>query len=104
MTGTFEKYRRHRKTMEPHFYVDQKEKRKSVRIRSYSGPYFPACRLNAETYSVSLRLQSECGKIRTRITPNTNTFHAVQSANVTVLTILDDLESKKFFLLVNHGG
>ena len=26
---------------------------------------------------VSLRIQSECGKIRTRITPNTDTFHAV---------------------------
>ena len=28
-------------------------------------------------YSVSLRIQSECGKIRTRITPNTNTFYTV---------------------------
>ena len=27
---------------------------------------------------VSLRIQSECGKRRTRITPNTDTFHAVQ--------------------------
>ena len=35
---------------------------KSVRIRSYSGPYFPAF-----------------GKIRTRITPSTYTFHAVPS-------------------------
>ena len=26
---------------------------------------------------ISLRIQSECGKIRTRITPNTNTFHVV---------------------------
>ena len=26
---------------------------------------------------VSLRIQSECGKMRTRITPNTDTFHAV---------------------------
>ena len=50
---------------------------KSVRIRSYSGPYFPAFGLNTERYSVSLRIQSECGKIRTRITPNTDTFHAV---------------------------
>ena len=50
---------------------------KGVRIRSYSGPYFPAFGLNTERYSVSLRIQSECGKIRTRITPNTETFHAV---------------------------
>ena len=28
-------------------------------------------------YGVSLRIQSECGKIRTRITPNTDTFHGV---------------------------
>ena len=42
-----------------------------------SGPYFSAFRLNNERYCVSLRIQSECGKILTRITPNTNTFHAV---------------------------
>ena len=28
-------------------------------------------------YSVSLRIQSECGKIRTRKTPKTDTFHKV---------------------------
>ena len=50
---------------------------KSVRIRSYSDPYFPAFGLNTERYFVSLRIQSECGKIWTRITPNTDTFHAV---------------------------
>ena len=47
---------------------------KSVRIWSYSGPHFPAFGLNTERYGESLRIQSECGKIRTRITPNTNTF------------------------------
>ena len=45
---------------------------KSVRIRSYSGPHFPAFGLNR----VSLRIQFECFKMRTRI-PNTDTFHAV---------------------------
>ena len=50
---------------------------KSVRIRSYSGPHFPAFGLNTERYSVSLRIQSECGKMRTRITPNTDTVYAV---------------------------
>ena len=49
---------------------------KSVRIRSYSGPYFPAFELNMERYSVSFSVQSICGKIRTRITPNTETFYA----------------------------
>ena len=49
---------------------------KSVRIRSYSGPYFPAFGLNTDRYSISLLIQSELGEIRTRITPNTDTFHA----------------------------
>ena len=50
---------------------------KSVHIRSYPGPHFPAFGLNTQRYGVSLRIQSECQKIRTRITPNTDTFHAV---------------------------
>ena len=50
---------------------------KSVRIRSYSGPHFPAFGLNTERYSVSLHIQPEYRKMRTRITPNKNTFHAV---------------------------
>ena len=53
---------------------------KSVRIRSYSGPYFTAFGLNTERYGVSLRIQSNCGKIRTRINPNTDTFYAVVMA------------------------
>ena len=32
---------------------------------------------NKSTVSVSLRIQSECGKIQTIKTPNMNTFHAV---------------------------
>ena len=31
-----------------------------------SGPYFPAFEMNTGRYEVSLRIQSECGKIRTR--------------------------------------
>ena len=56
---------------------------KSVRIRSYSGPHFLAFGLDTERYSVSLRFQSEGGKIRTRITANTElyTFHAVRIYN-----------------------
>ena len=50
---------------------------KSVRIRNFSGPYFPAFGLNTDRYGISFRIQSECGKIRTRKTPNTDTFHAV---------------------------
>ena len=44
---------------------------KSVRIRSYSDPHFPAFALNEQRYFVSLRIQSECGKMRTRITADT---------------------------------
>ena len=43
---------------------------KSVRIRSFFGPYFAAFGLNTERYFLSLRIQSECGKIRTRTTWN----------------------------------
>ena len=50
---------------------------KKVSIWSYSGPHFPAFGLNTERYSVSIRIQSEFGKIRTRITLNTDTFYAV---------------------------
>ena len=66
---------------------------KSVRIRSYSGlyfpafrliteicpycPYFPALGLNTERYGVSLHIQCKCGKIRIRITRNTDTSNAV---------------------------
>ena len=51
---------------------------KSVRIRSYSAPYFLVFGLNTQWYFISLRNQSECGKIRTRITPNVDTFYAVE--------------------------
>ena len=55
---------------------------KNVRIRSYSSLYFPTFGLNTERYGVSLRIQSECGKIRTRITPNMDSFHAVKVTNI----------------------
>ena len=48
---------------------------KSVRIQSYSGPCFPTLRLSTGRYFVSLRIQSECWKIRIRITPNTDPFY-----------------------------
>ena len=50
---------------------------KSVRFRSYSGPHFPVFGLNTESYGVSLRIQSKYGKMRTRTTPNADTFRAV---------------------------
>ena len=42
---------------------------KSSHTRSFSGPYFPAFGLKTERCSVSFRIQSECGKIRTRKLP-----------------------------------
>ena len=60
---------------------------KRVRIWSFGlhfYAYFPAFGLNTERYEVSLRIQSKCGKMRekmrTRITPNTDTFYAVISS------------------------
>ena len=49
---------------------------KSVRIRSDSGPHFPAFGLNTERYCISpysVRMR----EMRTRITPKTDTFYAV---------------------------
>ena len=50
---------------------------KNVRIRSYSDPYIPVFGLITEKYEVSRRIQSECRKIRTRITLNADTLYAV---------------------------
>ena len=67
---------------------------KSVRIRSYSGLHFPTFGLTTERYSVSLHIQSKCGKMRTRITLNTDTFHAVivcviiRSIAITIIIII----------------
>ena len=66
---------------------------KNVRIWSYSRSYFPAFGLNTERYGVSLHIQSECEKIRTRKSPNTDTFHAV----TVVKFILNKMNSKWMF-------
>ena len=49
----------------------------SARIRNFSRPCFPVFGLNTKIYTVNLRIQSECGKVRTRKFPNKNTFYAV---------------------------
>ena len=54
--------------------------RKEALIRSFSRPYFPAYGLNTEIYLVNLLIQSKCGKIRSRKTPNLEAFHAVIAA------------------------
>ena len=74
---------------------------RSVRIWSFSGPYFPTFALNTERYGASFRVQSECGKMRTRKTPNTDIFHAVKSIRVLGLQIwnklLETLKAKRSF-------
>ena len=60
---------------------------KVVRIRSYSGPYFLRIGLNTERYSVSLRIQSECGKIPSRITSNKDTFYTANNYKKELLTL-----------------
>ena len=54
---------------------------KSACIWSYSGPHFLVFGLNTERYGVSVRIQSQCGKMWTRITLKvtfTDTFYAVE--------------------------
>ena len=59
---------------------------KSFRIQSCPGPYFPVFELSTERYGVSLRIQSECRKMRVRITQNTDTFHAVCGPIIRILS------------------
>ena len=47
----------------------------------------PVFGLNMEKYGVSLRIQSKCKKVRTRKTPNTNTFCAVFFSHLDTLAI-----------------
>ena len=59
---------------------------KRVRIRSYTGPHFPAFSCIRTAYGeiqsispYSVQMWENPGKMRTRITPNTDTFYAVQT-------------------------
>ena len=63
-------------------HYDYKHYVKIVRIRSFSGPHFPAFGLNTERYGLFLLIQSECVKTRTRKTPNTDTFHTFHAVKV----------------------
>ena len=56
---------------------------KRVRIRSYSGPHFAWLELNTKRPDVSLRIQSEYVKMRTRLIPIKKLF-----CTVVVLSIL----------------
>ena len=65
---------------------------KSVHIRSFSGLHFPTFEVNMERYSISLRIQSEYGKIRTRKTPNTDISHAVK-VSITIKKIFNCIKT-----------
>ena len=48
---------------------------KSVRIRSYSGPHF------SRIFPYSVRMRENARKMRTRITPNTDSYHDNHARN-----------------------
>ena len=55
----------------------------------FIGAYFPVFGLNTERCSVSLHIHFECEKIRTRKTPNTDTFHTVAMCRGVFRTLLN---------------
>ena len=48
---------------------------------------FPYSEFFWSVFAVSLRIQSECGKMWTRNTPNTDTFHAVSNKIPLVISV-----------------
>ena len=64
---------------------------KSVCIRSFSALYFPAFWLN---------IPSECGKTRSRKTPNTDTFYAVYISDHFCARFVYQLQS---YSSITHG-
>ena len=70
-------------------------RKKCPYLEFFSGPFFPALWLNTEVYSVSLRIQSECGKTWTAKAPNADYVLAVlvltlvkQKQNFTWISII----------------
>ena len=59
------------------FDLNQNHCVKSARITSFLGPYLPKFGLKTDIYSVNLNVQSVCEEKRSRKTPNTDTFYAV---------------------------
>ena len=64
------------KNLENMFLIYRLLLRKTCPYSEFCGPYFPAVVLNTERFSVSLRILSKCGKMRTRKT-YTGTYHTV---------------------------
>ena len=62
-------------------------------------PNFRAFGLNTKRYGLSLRIQSECGKVLTRKNSYLDTFHAL---HMTPTFRLTPLEKPDFFILVDR--
>ena len=78
---------------------------KSVRIQIYSGPHFFHIFSHSDWIRRDTRIQSECGKIQTRITPKTDTFYAVKCKGETkrivhnfLIIVIETIESFSFTL------
>ena len=78
------------------FIRENKFSQKLIPLR-YSGPHVPAFGQNTERYSASLCIQSECGKIRTRITPITAAFHAMKMSFVVLISSRTVQIAKKLY-------
>ena len=65
--------------------------------KNFSGPYFSAFGLNTERYLVSLHVQSECGKMRTK--KNSVFAHFSRSDDVCNLLSIQKLEDFTFMFL-----
>ena len=75
-----------------------------MRVRSgvkcpYSGPYFPAYGLKIERYRVLFRIQSKYGKMRARITPNTDTSYAVQVVQLNIVKVIKSFAADIWMLV-----
>ena len=68
---------------------------KSVHIRSYSSPHFPHsdCIWRDIEYLSIFSIQSKCGKMRTRVTPNMDTFDALSTGYILIANIRSDFKS-----------
>ena len=86
----------------PAFVLNTEDKAwKLSKCGVFSGPYFPAFGLSTKRYRVSLCIQSECLKIQTRKTQNTDTFHALDDFLTTWL--LHSITQADWSTNVNHS-
>ena len=74
-------------------YVFVSEYARVLNITAWKVSVFGVILVRIFSYShwigVSLRIQSKCGKIRTRITPNTDTFYAVYAPSFHCVMVLN---------------